>query len=157
MKRVFVTGGSGFLGGALIKRLRKQGVEVVALARSASSSSAVESLGAVPCRASLSDTRAIAAAMRGCDTVFHVAAHFTEWDAYSTFYEANVAGTEHLLKAARDAAVPTFVAAGAAGVVMGRPEAMVKIREDRPLAFPRWAPYTATKALAEQRIRQANR
>lgn len=156
MKRVFVTGGSGFLGRALIRRLRKEGVDVVALARSGSSVAAVESVGATACKAGLSDTAAVTAAMRGCDAVFHVAAHFTEWDAYAAFHEANVVGTEHMLRAARDAAVPTFVAAGAAGVVMGRPEPMLKIREDRPLQFPSWAPYTATKALAEQRILQAN-
>ncbi|WP_211664512.1 NAD-dependent epimerase/dehydratase family protein [Lysobacter enzymogenes] len=156
MKRVFLTGGSGFLGGVLIQRLRADGVEVVALARSAGSAAAVEALGAQACRAGLGDTATIAAAMRGCDTVFHVAAHFTEWDTYAAFHQANVAGTESMLQAAREAAVPVFVAAGAAGVVMGRPEPMLGIREDRPLRFPRWAPYTASKAVAEQRVRQAD-
>ncbi|EDN82738.1 NAD dependent epimerase/dehydratase family protein, partial [Bifidobacterium adolescentis L2-32] len=133
MKRVFLTGGSGFLGGVLIQCLRADGVEVVALARSAGSAAAVEALGAQACRAGLGDTAAVATAMRGCDTVFHVAAHFTEWDTYAAFHQANVAGTESMLQAAREAAVAVFVAAGAVGVVMGRPKPMLGIRENWPL------------------------
>jgi nucleoside-diphosphate-sugar epimerase len=155
MKHAFVTGGSGFLGGALIKRLRADGVAVTALARSQRSADAVARLGATPCLGGLADQAAIEAGMLGCDTVFHAAAHLTEWDAYETFHEANVVGTATLLRAAVAAHVATFVAAGASGSVMGKPEPLSHINETAPLQEPRWAPYTATKAQAERLVLQA--
>lgn len=156
MKQVFVTGGSGFLGAALIRRLRDEGVGVVALARSPSSAQKVVRLGAAPCLGGLDDEAALAAGMSGCDVVFHTAAHFTEWDAYETFHQANVMGTATLLRAAATARVATFVASGASGSVMGKPEPMSHIDETTPLQEPAWAPYTATKARAERLVLDAN-
>lgn len=156
MKHAFVTGGSGFLGGALIRRLREEGVAVTAFARSASSAQKVGKLGAVPCLGGLDDEAALEAGMAGCDVVFHTAAHFTEWDAYEAFYKANVVGTAMLLSAAAKAGVTAFVAAGASGAVMGKPEPMSHVDETTPLQEPTWAPYTATKARAERLVLAAN-
>jgi uncharacterized protein YbjT (DUF2867 family) len=55
MKNAFVTGGSGFVGAALIRRLIVQGVSVVALARSEATAAAVKNDGAVICRGDLLD------------------------------------------------------------------------------------------------------
>ncbi|WP_448097633.1 NAD-dependent epimerase/dehydratase family protein [Luteibacter yeojuensis] len=156
MKRAFVTGGSGFLGGVLITRLRKAGVEVVALARSQASLGKVTSLGALPFPGDVTDTPALEAGMRGCDVVFHTAAHFTEWDAYDRFYQSNVLGTACVLRAAANAGVPTLVAVGASGVFMGKPEPLSKLNETAPLHEPTWAPYTATKAEAQRLVLAAN-
>lgn len=155
MKHAFVTGGSGFLGGALIRRLRDEGIAVTALARSSSSAQKVAKFGAVPCLGGLDDDVALEG-MKGCDVVFHTAAHFTEWDVYEAFYHANVVGTTALLSAAARAGVATFVAAGASGAVMGKPESMAHIDETTPLQEPTWAPYTATKARAERLVLAAN-
>jgi len=156
MKRAFVTGGSGFLGGALITRLRKAGVDVVALARSQASLDKVTLLGASPFTGDVTDAPALEAGMRGCDVVFHAAAHFTEWDAYDRFHQANVIGTECVLRAAANAGVPTLVAVGAAGVFMGKPEPLSNLNETAPLQQPTWAPYTATKAEAQRLVLAAN-
>ncbi len=94
--------------------------------------------------------------MRGCDTVFHVAGHLTEWDPYEVFHTANVVGTRTMLAAAEAAGVSTFVAAGASAVVQGRPMPMRNVPEDLPLQAPSWAPYIATKAEAERLVRRAN-
>jgi nucleoside-diphosphate-sugar epimerase len=156
MKNAFVTGGSGFVGGALIRRLVAQSVSVVALARGEAAAASVKKEGAVICRGDLLDERAITEGMRGCDTVFHVAGHLSEWDPYEVFYKSNVAGTRTMLAAAKAAGVAAFVAAGAAGVVMGRPMPMKNISEDLPLQAPSWGPYIKTKAEAERLVRQAN-
>ncbi len=156
MKRAFVTGGSGFLGGVLVTRLREAGVEVVALARSQVSLGKVTSLGAWPLPGDLTDAPAIEGGMRGCDVVFHTAAHFTEWDVYDRFHQNNVIGTASVLRAAANAGVPTFVAVGAAGVFMGKPEPLSKLDETAPLQQPTWAPYTATKAEAQCLVLAAN-
>lgn len=62
---VFITGGSGFDGGHLIRRLVRDGNEVVALARSASTAERVRALGASPARGSLDDVATMTAAMAG--------------------------------------------------------------------------------------------
>ena len=72
-ERVFVTGGSGFLGGALVKRLVDEGRHVLALARSVEAVGILEAAGAEPVRGGLESSSTLLAAMRGCGTVFHVA------------------------------------------------------------------------------------
>jgi len=156
MKTAFVTGGSGFVGRSLIRRLVAQNVQVVGLARSERAAEAIRREGARSCRGELSDEQAITEAMRGCDMVFHVAGHLSEWDPYEVFHQANVIGTQTMLAAARAAGVPAFIAVGASAVVMGRPVAMKNITEDAPLQAPAWAPYIKTKAEADLLVRQAN-
>jgi nucleoside-diphosphate-sugar epimerase len=156
MKKAFVTGGSGFVGAPLIRRLVAQGVSVVALARSDAAAAAVKKEGPVICRGDLLDAQAITEGMQGCDTVFHVAGHLSDWDAYEVFHKSNVVGTRTMLAAAKATGVSTFVAVGASAVVMGRPMSMKNISEDLPLQAPSWAPYIKTKAEADRLVRQAN-
>lgn len=156
MKQVFVTGGSGFVGNALIRRLAAKNIRVIALARSETAAAAVEKAGAAAFRADLLDKEALTLGMQGCDSVFHAAGHLSEWDSYEAFHKSNVTGTEKMLAAAKAAGVRTFVAVGAAAVVMGGPAPMKDISEDLPLQAPTWAPYIATKAEAERLVLQAN-
>ncbi|HWV53302.1 NAD-dependent epimerase/dehydratase family protein [Pseudorhodoplanes sp.] len=156
MRNAFVTGGSGFVGRPLLRRLIARNIRVSALARSDAAASAVKNEGAVVCRGDLLDERAIIEGMRGCDTVFHVAGHLSEWDNYEVFHKSNVVGTRTALAAAKAAGVSTFVAVGASAVVMGRPMSMTNISEDLPLQMPSWAPYISTKAEAERMVREAN-
>ncbi len=128
----------------------------MALARSEAAAGAVKKAGAEACRGDLLDERAITEGMRGCDTVFHVAGHLSEWDTYEVFHKANVVGTRTLLVSAKAAGASTFVAAGAAAVVMGQPMSMTNISEDLPLQAPSWGAYIATKAEAERLVLQAN-
>ena len=65
MKRAFVTGGSGCLGGHLIPALRARGIEVAALARSDRAAAKVEALGATVVRGDLDDVKVLEAGMRG--------------------------------------------------------------------------------------------
>jgi nucleoside-diphosphate-sugar epimerase len=74
MKSAFVTGGSGFIGGALIERLRSEGVDVRALARSERAAERVGELGAEPVRGDLDDRGSLRAGAEGCDVAFHAAA-----------------------------------------------------------------------------------
>jgi nucleoside-diphosphate-sugar epimerase len=157
MKHAFVTGGSGFVGRALIKNLVARGVTVTALARSAAAAKTVASFRATPWHGDLDDVAKLTKGMQGCDTVFHVAGYLTEWASYQAFHDANVVGTANAVHAARAAGVTTFVAAGASAVVMGRPASMLGITEDLPLQYPGWGPYITTKAKAEQAVRGANR
>ncbi len=151
----FVTGGSGFIGGRLIERLRSEGWDVRALARSAASADRVRSLGAEPVQGDLDDPGAMRAGAEGTSTAFHAAAHLGEWGRREDFMRVNVEGTKNALRATREAGVGRFVHVGTeAGLLAGEP--LVNVDETAPLRPDSKALYPATKALAEQAVRDAN-
>ena len=151
----FVTGGSGFIGGALIRRLVAEGTKVRALARSDSSAAAVEALGAEPVRGDLSDRAAMEAGAAGCDTTFHLAAHLGTWGEREDFVRDNVTGTENALAGCRAAGVRRFVHCGTeAALIAGDP--LVEVDETAPLRPDSKALYSSTKALAELAVRSAS-
>jgi nucleoside-diphosphate-sugar epimerase len=156
VKRAFVTGGSGFVGGRLIPALRARGVEVAALARSDASAARVESLGATPVRGDLDDLAALEAGMKGCDIVFHAAAHTDQFDPVEVHMRITTKGTEHVLAAARNAGVRRVVHVGTEAVLAdGNP--IVRADETRPLPKRPLGAYPLTKGLAEQAVLAANR
>lgn len=153
--RVFLTGGSGFLGRALIRRLVAEGHPVRAIARSAASAERVRALGAEPVLGDLDDAAALEAGMRGCDTVIHAAAHTEEWGPYEDFHRINVAGTERVLAAARSAGVPRLVHVSSEAVLAGgRP--IVNADETWPRPARAVGLYPLTKGMAEARVLAAN-
>jgi nucleoside-diphosphate-sugar epimerase len=152
----FVTGGSGFIGGALIERLVGEGRPVRALARSDASAAKVESLGAEAVRGDLGDGASLAAGADGCATAFHLAAHLGEWGPREEFERGNVEGTRNALAACADAGVGRFVHCGTEAALMAG-EPLVHVDETAPLRPDSPAPYPATKAGAELAVREANR
>jgi nucleoside-diphosphate-sugar epimerase len=152
----FVTGGSGFVGGALIRRLAHDGWTVRALARSDRSAQAVEQAGAEAMRGDLDDVNAMRAGADGADVVFHAAAKVEDFGAAADFERVTVQGTKNALEAARDAKVPRFVHVGTEAALMaGQP--LVNVDENTPLRPDSPAPYPWSKAKAEQAVRDANR
>jgi dihydroflavonol-4-reductase len=117
--RAFVTGGTGFIGGRLVQKLRERGDEVVALVRSAGRADQLAAQGCEIVEGDLSSTDAIRRGMQGCDAVFHVAAVYkvgiptSEHDA---MYESNVRGTERVLDAAIEANAKRIVYVSTVGV-----------------------------------------
>jgi nucleoside-diphosphate-sugar epimerase len=154
--KAFVTGGSGFVGRCLVRRLCDRGDEVVALARSEQAARQVTQLGANALRGDLLDEQAMIRGMQNCDVVFHIAGFLSIWGQYKAFYETNVLGTECTLAAAQAANVPCFVQIGAAASVFDH-QPLSQIDESYPLKQPKFSPYIATKSLAEQRVIAANR
>jgi len=153
--RAFVTGGSGFIGGALIRRLRAEGVEVSALARSDTSAAKVSEAGAQPARGDLDDVEAMAAAAEGSDFVFHAAAALGEWGRREDFEHGNVQGTRNVLDAARRGRARRFVHVGTEAALMAG-DPLVNVDETAPLRPDSKALYPATKAQAELAVREAN-
>jgi nucleoside-diphosphate-sugar epimerase len=155
MQQVYITGGSGFLGKRLIAALVARGIRVVAMARSDAAAAAVSAAGATPARGDLADADAMTAAMRGCDTVFHAAARVEQHGPIAGFMADNVAGTEHVLAAARAAGVRRFVHIGTEAVLAdGKP--IIRADERRPQPFRPAGPYPFTKGLAETAVVEAN-
>jgi nucleoside-diphosphate-sugar epimerase len=148
----FVTGGSGFIGGALVRRLANDGWRVRALARSDAAAAAVDSNGAEPVRGELGDRDALRAAAEGCELAFHAAASVAQWGPREQFVRANVDGTRNVLEASAAAGVRRLVHVGTeAAVLAGQP--LVNADETAPLRPDSKAPYAATKAIAERTVR----
>ena len=155
-KAAFVTGGSGFIGGRLIRRLHADGWRVRGLARSATSAAAIEELGAEAVRGELGDRESMSAGAAGCEVAFHLAAHLGEWGPWEEFERGNVEGTRNALAACEAAGVRRFVHCGTEAALMAG-EPLVNVDESAPLRPDSKAPYPATKARAEQLVRNANR
>lgn len=154
MPSAFVTGGSGFIGGTLIRRLVADGWEVRALARSEPSAEKVRAGGADPVRGDLDDVGAMGAGADGCEYAFHAAAHLGEWGKREEFERGNVQGTKNALEACREAGVRRFVHVGTeAALLAGEP--LIEVDERAPLRFDSPALYSSTKARAEEAVLQA--
>jgi nucleoside-diphosphate-sugar epimerase len=151
----FVTGGSGFIGGRLIRRLASEGTRVRALARSDGAAEKVAAAGGEPARGDLEDPAALRAGADGCELAFHAAAAVLEWGPREAFVRANVDGTKNVLAACREAGVRRLVHVGTeAATNAGQP--LVNIDETAPLRPDSKADYCATKAMAEQAVRAAD-
>ncbi|MDX1497114.1 MAG: NAD-dependent epimerase/dehydratase family protein [Salinisphaeraceae bacterium] len=155
MARIFVTGGSGFVGRNLIRALVQQGDEVVALGRSPKARLVVEELGALAAHGDLDDVDALREGMRGCDAVIHAAALAAEWGDKGEFERFNVQGTHHVIEAAQAAGLGSLIHISTEAVMAdGGP--MVQLDESQPLPRKPLPRYPATKGQAESAVRQAN-
>jgi len=116
--RVFVTGGSGFIGGALVQRLVERGNDVVALARSDRSAGVLAGRGLRVVRGDALDEQSLAVGMKGCELVFHVAglnSHCPEDP--DLLMRVNVAGPQNAVRAAARAGVERVVLTSAAAAI----------------------------------------
>lgn len=110
--RVFLTGGTGFIGGHVARKLRERGDDVVALVRSPAKAQALTELGCELADGTLADKDAIRAGMEGCDAAVHGAAMYEVGipeSEHQAMYEANVIGTENVLRSALELKLPKVV------------------------------------------------
>lgn len=155
MAQVFVTGGSGFIGRVLIRRLVEGGHDVRALVRSATAADTVRALGAEPVQGVLTDPATWRDAVSGSEVLFHLAAE-TDLDADLARNQLiTVEGTRAALEVARYAKVARFVNCGSeAALLAGDP--LIDVDETAPLRPDSPAPYCAVKAQAETIVLDAN-
>ena len=150
MPAAFVTGGSGFVGGALIERLRREGWDVRGLARSERSAERVRELGAEPVMGDLDDLK-----IEDCEIAFHAAAKVEDFGDPADFERVNVQGTRNVVDACREGGVRRLVHVGTEAALMaGQPlvnvDETAELRPDSPSLYP------SSKARAEQVVRDAN-
>lgn len=150
---IFVTGGSGFVGGHLIERLVRDGHRVRALARSDRSAATVQGWGAEVVRGDLGSVSA--EDLAGADAVIHAAARAEDWGPREAFEEVNVRGTERMLEAARGAGVGRFVLVSTEAVLFDGDD-LLDVDEAASVPAEHRFPYPATKAAAERLVLAAN-
>jgi nucleoside-diphosphate-sugar epimerase len=151
--RALVTGGGGFVGGALARRLVDDGWDVRSFARG--DYPELADAGIEARRGDLADEAAVREAVGGCDVVFHVAAKAGVWGPYEDYRLANVVGTENVIAACREHGVARLVHTSTPSVVYdGRDQE--GLDESAPYPFEYLCAYPETKALAERSVLDAN-
>ncbi len=157
MKKILVTGADGFIGSHLVETLVRQGHEVRAFTLYNSFSSwgwldhcADDVRGKFEVfQGDVRDPNGVRLAMKGCDTVLHLAALIAipySYHSPDTYVDTNVKGTLNVLQAARDLGVSRLVHTSTSEVY--GTARFVPITEQHPLQGQ--SPYSATKIAADQ-------
>lgn len=142
--RIFVTGGTGFLGRQIVKRLVAAGHEVCCLVRSMNAATHLQQPGVQLVQGDLRGKGSLAAGMKGCSCAINAAAIFDFWlpDA-GAYREVNVAGTRNVMEAVLEAGVSKVVHVSTV-VVYGKP-ATSPATEATPVGPVRFSEYAQTK------------
>lgn len=150
--RIFITGASGFIGGAIAQAMTSDH-EVLAMSRSDRSDLRLKELGAEPVRCDLATLEP--GDIPDCDAVVHCAAFVESWGTREMTWQINVEGTKRTLNAARRAGARRFLHMSTEAVLW-RGQDLINVSEDHP--YPDRTPYlyAETKAEAERLVRAAN-
>jgi len=108
--KALVTGGTGFIGSAIVRALLAEGREVRILVRAGSDRSNISGLDVEVATGDLRDKASLTKAMKGCEALFHVAADYRLWvPKPEAMYEVNETGTRNIMEAALEAGVGSIV------------------------------------------------
>ncbi|MCZ6689097.1 MAG: NAD-dependent epimerase/dehydratase family protein [Planctomycetota bacterium] len=154
--KALVTGGTGFVGASLVRELIAQSWEVRALVRKESPGGNLEGLEVERIQGDLLDPTSLEKAMKGCDALFHCAAHYALWTPKpDLLYESNVTGTANILEVAGNLGIERIVYTSTVAAV-GRPE-NGSLGTEEHFVNPDKAVghYKRSKVLAEQKVREA--
>jgi dihydroflavonol-4-reductase len=153
--KTFVTGGTGFVGSAVIRKLLADGHAVRALVRTGTNTRMLDGLPVERVSGDLSDITVLEQAMTGCGWVFHVAALYAYWGyTWDEFYQSNVEGTRRVLEAAAKSNVKRIVHTSSIAS-LGIPRDGMPGTEDTPVTIKDMlSDYKRSKFLAEQVVRE---
>jgi 2-alkyl-3-oxoalkanoate reductase len=149
---VLVTGGGGFLGGAIIRALAQKGETVRSFSRG--HYPLLDALGVEQIHGDLGDLTAVTRACRRVEAVFHTAAKAGVWGTYQEYYRPNVLGTRNLINACLACGVQRLIHTSSPSVVFHGGD-MEAVDESAPYPASFNAHYPRTKAMAEQMILEA--
>lgn len=153
-RRAFVTGGSGFVGSAIVRALLEEGSEVRALVRASSPRANLEGLPIELIEGDLADETALAKGLEGCEEAYHCAALY----AFGTrdeeeFVRSNVEGSRNVVRAAQAAGVSRIVYTSSVATVKPIPGRSADESSEAKAAEAA-GPYKRSKILAEQEVRR---
>lgn len=153
-EKILVTGGGGFLGGAIVRQLVEKGTKVRSFSRQFYPG--LEKLGVEQIQGDIADAEAAAKACSGIEAVFHTAAKPGVWGDYAAYYRANVTGTENIIAACFRHNVSRLIHTSSPSVIFNGKD-MEGVNESVPYPEIYHAHYPKTKAIAEQRVLNAAR
>ncbi len=152
IKRVLVTGGGGFLGKAIVKKLIEKDLIVTSLSRAFYPE--LESLGVHQIQGDLADPYIVAKAIKDIDVVYHVAAKAGAWGAFDDYYKVNVTGTQNVIEACFKNNVKQLIYTSSPSVVFDQFD-KINIDESTPYSKNYLTAYPETKGMAEKLVRKA--
>lgn len=150
---VLVTGGGGFLGGAIVRQLLTCRHSVRTLSRG--HYPRLTELGVEQIQGDVSDLETVTQAATGCEAVFHVAAKWGMGGDYSGYYRTNVVGTRNVVTACKQHGIQKLIYTSSPSVVFDGRD-MEGADESVPYPPAYKAAYPETKALAEQLVLSSN-
>jgi 2-alkyl-3-oxoalkanoate reductase len=152
--KVLVTGGTGFLGRNVVRRLLTDGDEVRVLARNPGAATDLAKEGAEIVSGDLRQGRTVISACDGVDAVIHTAALSAPWGRKREFLVNNVVGTRHVLTGCKTHQVRRLIYISSPSVVFTGQD-QVDLADDAPYPTRFVSMYSATKAIAEKMVSRA--
>lgn len=150
-RNALVTGGTGFLGGCLARRLQAANWRVTVIGRNEAAGRALETLGIKFIRADLADANVVTAACRGQEIAFHSGARSSPWGRYPDFYHDNVVATQNIVAACEREKICRLVHVSTPSVYFDFADRL-NITESQPLPSYPANHYVRTKLLAEAAV-----
>jgi nucleoside-diphosphate-sugar epimerase len=152
IRNVLVTGGGGFLGKAIVKKLIAKNLSITSFSRNFYPE--LEGMGIAQVQGDLVDKDAVVKAFKNIDAVFHVAAKPGIWGPFQEFFQANVVGTKNVISACRENSIQQLIYTSSPSVIFDDYD-MENVDESVPYPKKYLAPYPKTKAMAEKCVQRA--
>ncbi|MCD4741513.1 MAG: NAD-dependent epimerase/dehydratase family protein [Desulfobacteraceae bacterium] len=146
-EKVLVTGGGGFLGKAIVKKLLKKGCSVKSFSRN--NYSDLDKLGVDQIQGDLRNLNQVKDACNNCDIVFHVAAKPGLWGTWDEFFGVNVTGTKNIITACKQHKISRLIYTSSPSVIFNGKD-MEGVDENTPYPEKFEGYYSETKAMAEK-------
>lgn len=151
--KILVTGGGGFLGRYVVKKLLAKGYAVRVLGRSQQSD--LKDTGVDVIQGDIRDAKIVRAAARGVDLIQHIAAKAGVWGTWDDYFQTNVVGTRNVLNACQELGIKRLVYTSTPSVIFnGQP--FRGVDESQPYGRNWLCHYAHSKMLAEQEVLSAN-
>jgi nucleoside-diphosphate-sugar epimerase len=151
-KKIFITGGTGFIGQKLARKLADEGHQVVALIRSKGKAKDLQHDNISFVEGDLFNLGALEVGMHESDEVYHLAAFASVWAKDDTFSRVNIDGTINILNAAKKKGVKKVLVTSTAGVI--GPAIDGPVNEDTPRQVDFFTDYESTKYESELKIKE---
>ncbi|HXC62396.1 MAG TPA: hopanoid-associated sugar epimerase [Nitrospiria bacterium] len=150
-RTILITGATGFVGAAVVRRLLEAGDGVKALVRKNGDLRNLDGLKLELVYGDLRDKDSLRIAMKGCQRLYHVAAYYSLWTPDARIlYECNVDGTQNILEVAKELELEKIVYTSTVGAI-GIPKEGGPGNEETPVALDKIiGHYKRSKYLAEQ-------
>lgn len=151
--KILVTGGGGFLGRYVVKKLLAKGYAVRVLGRSEQPD--LKEAGVDVIQGDIRDAKIVRAASRGVDVIQHIAAKAGVWGSWDDYYQINVVGTRNVLNACKELGTQRLIYTSTPSVVFNG-EALQGVNETQPYGENWLCHYAHTKMIAEKEVLSAN-